>query len=305
MQDTQGSLIGAIEAGGTKFIAALAQSDGTILARARLDTRHPDETLPALADFFRQATAEHGPVGGFGVASFGPIDVDPASPAYGTFTTTPKPGWSGARFQDALGAFGAPVVVDTDVNGAAIGEWLAGAGVAARTLAYTTIGTGVGVGVIRDGRPLMGFSHYEGGHIRPRRDLAQDPFEGWCPYHGDCLEGLVAGPAIIKRWGTSLDQLADQPGAIELIAGYLAHLAETLVLLHMPDRLIFGGGVMKAPGLIEAVRRATEARLNGYIRHPRLDAGLDSYIVTPGLGDDAGITGAIELGRLALGQRAG
>ena len=298
----QKGLIGAIEAGGTKFICALARPDGTIVARARIDTRTPAECFPDMATFFRESAATHGDIAAFGVASFGPIDIDPASPAYGTFTTTPKPGWQGARYHDVLGQFGAPLVVDTDVNGAALGEWLAGAGQGARTIAYTTIGTGVGTGVLRDGRSLMGFSHYEMGHIHPSHDRALDPFEGWCPYHGDCLEWLVAGPAIIKRWGTSLDHLADDPAKIALIGGYIADLAADLVLMHMPDRLIFGGGVVKAPGLIEVVRQRTEARLNGYVRNPRLDPGLATYIVTPGLGDDAGITGAIALGRQALAQ---
>ena len=293
-------LIGAIEAGGTKFMGALARPDGTVVAHTRIPTRSPAETFPALAAFFREASGAHGAIAAFGVASFGPIDIDPASPRYGTFTTTPKPGWSGARFHDVLDPFGVPVVVDTDVNGAALGEWLKGAGQGAHTLAYTTIGTGVGTGVLRDGRAMMGFSHYEMGHIHPTHDRVADPFEGWCPYHGDCLEGLVAGPAIIKRWGTSLDQLGDDPAKIELIGGYIADLAADLVLMHMPDRLIFGGGVMKAPGLIEAVRRRTEARLNGYVRDPRLDPRLERYIVTPALGDDAGITGAIALGVQAL-----
>jgi fructokinase len=302
MQSHDSGLIGAIEAGGTKFICALARPDGTIVARARIDTRTPVECFPEVAEFFREGAALHGAICAFGVASFGPIDIDPASPAYGTFTTTPKPGWQGARFHDVLGSFGVPVVVDTDVNGAAIGEWLAGAGQGARTLAYTTIGTGVGSGVLRDGRSLMGFSHYEMGHIHPSHDLVRDPFPGVCPYHGDCLEGLVAGPAIIRRWGTSLDHLAGDAGKIELIGGYIADLAADLVLMHMPDRLIFGGGVIKAPGLIEALRRRTAARLNGYVQSPHLDPGLERYIVTPGLGDDAGITGAIELGRQALCQ---
>ncbi|MFY7837604.1 MAG: ROK family protein [Novosphingobium sp.] len=294
-------LIGAVEAGGTKFVLALATQEGEILARERMPTNTPAETWPAMQAFFAQASAEHGAIAAFGIASFGPIDIDPASPAYGTFTTTPKPGWQGARFHDALGRFGAPIIVDTDVNGAAIGEWMAGAGQGCRTLAYTTIGTGVGTGVVQDGRSLMGISHFESGHIVPPRDAARDPFSGICPFHGDCLEGLACGPAIDRRWGKSLDQLgADET---DLIASYIAHLASTLVLLHMPDRLIFGGGVMKAPGLIEAVRRETAARLNGYVSHPRLDAGLENYIVTPGLGDDAGITGAIELGRQALTAR--
>ena len=293
-------LIGAIEAGGTKFICALARADGAIVARARIDTRTPAECFTEVTAFFQEAAAAHGAIGAFGVASFGPIDIDPTSPNYGTFTTTPKPGWQGARFHDVLSPFGAPFVIDTDVNGAALGEWLNGAGQGARTLAYTTIGTGVGTGVLRDGRSMMGFSHYEMGHIHPTHDLVADPFPGWCPFHGDCLEGLVAGPAIIRRWGTSLDQLVGDAAKIDLIAGYVADLAADLVLMHMPDRLIFGGGVMKAPGLIEEVRRRTLARLNGYISHPRLDAGLETYIVTPGLGDDAGITGAIALGRQAL-----
>ncbi|WP_428334304.1 ROK family protein [Novosphingobium sp.] len=294
-------MIGAIEAGGTKFICALARRDGTIVARARIDTRTPAECFPDITAFFRQAQSDHGQIAAFGVASFGPIDIDPGSPDYGTFTATPKPGWQGARYRDVLSPFGVPFVVDTDVNGAALGEWQLGAGQGARTLAYTTIGTGVGTGVLRDGRSLMGLSHYEMGHIHPAHDRVADPFDGGCPFHGDCLEGLVAGPAIIKRWGTSLDRLAGDADKIDLIGGYIADLAADLVLMHMPDRLIFGGGVMKAPGLVEAIRRRTLARLNGYITHPQLDAGLETYIVTPGLGDDAGITGAIALGRQALG----
>lgn len=296
---TQG-LIGAVEAGGTKFVLALARQDGEILARTRLPTNTPLETWPAMQDFFTQAAAQHGPIASFGVASFGPIDIDPASPDYGTFTTTPKPGWSGARFHDALAPFGVPIMVDTDVNGAAIGEWQAGAGKGCDTLAYTTIGTGIGTGVVRNGRSLMGISHFESGHIVPPHDHADDRFAGVCPFHGNCLEGLASGTAIERRWGRSLDQLAEQPGAVALIAGYIAHLASTLVLMHMPDRLIFGGGVMKTPGLIEAVRVSAAANLNGYVRHSRLDPGLERYIVTPALGDDAGITGAIELGRRAL-----
>lgn len=278
---------------------ALARDDGSILAETRLATRTPSECFPEMAAFFRQAAAEHGPIAGFGVASFGPINIDPDSPSYGTFTTTPKPGWTGARFHDALDEFNAPIVVDTDVNGAALGEWLKGAGQGCNTLAYTTVGTGIGTGVVRRGKPLMGFSHYESGHILMPRDYSLDPFPGTCPFHSDCLEGLAAGPAITARWGQSLSELGSPPEKVALIADYIAHLAANLVLLHMPDRLIFGGGVMKTPGLIEAVRKATEVKLGGYILAPQLDPGLQRYIVTPGLGDLSGITGAIELGRSA------
>lgn len=295
-----GQLIGAIEAGGTKFVMAVARADGTVLAKTRIATRTPVECFADVDAFFTQASASHGPIAAFGVASFGPIDIDPASPAYGTFTTTPKPGWAGARFHDVLGRFGVPIVVDTDVNGAALGEWQQGAGQGCRTLAYTTVGTGVGCGVLRDGQSLMGFSHFEGGHIPVAHDLAIDPFSGFCPFHGDCLEGMAAGPAIKGRWGQSLSELGSPQDKIDLIAGYVAQLAVSLVLLHMPDRLVFGGGVMKTPGLIPALRKATEARLAGYIKAPQLDPGLERYIVAPGLGDEAGIIGAIALGRKAL-----
>jgi len=293
-------LIGAIEAGGTKFVLALARDDGTVLAETRIATRTPAECFPEVAAFFRQAAAAHGPIAAFGVASFGPIDIDPASPDYGRITTTPKPGWAGARFADVLGDFGVPIVVDTDVNGAALGEWARGAGQGCATLAYTTIGTGIGSGVVHHGRPLAGFSHYESGHIPIARDPARDSYPGHCPFHGDCLEGLASGPAIEARWGTSLSKLASPADKIELIADYLGQLATNLVLLHMPDRLVFGGGVMKTPGLVEALRRATERRLAGYVRAPQLDPGLHRYIVTPALGDEAGITGAVLLGRQAL-----
>ncbi|MCR2834343.1 ROK family protein [Parerythrobacter lacustris] len=291
-------LIGAVEAGGTKFVLAVARMDGTIVERVRMDTRTPTETFPEMAAFF----AQHD-LAGIGIASFGPIDIDPASPAYGTFTTTPKPGWSGARFHDALGGLGAPILVDTDVNGAALGEWLSGAGQGCETLAYTTVGTGIGTGVLHKGASRGGISHLEAGHIRPPRDPARDPFTGRCPFHGDCLEGLASGPAISDRWGASLDEFsASEPDAVPLIASYLADFAVTLVLMHMPDRLIFGGGVMKAPGLLGSLRQQAEARLEGYVQHPRLDPGLATYITAPGLGDDAGITGALELARRASGQ---
>lgn len=294
-------LIGAIEAGGTKFVLAIAREGGTLLAETRIPTQTPDTCFPLIETFFRNGEAAHGPVSAFGVASFGPIDIDPASPDYGRFTTTPKPGWAGARFHDVLEQFGAPIVVDTDVNGAALGEWALGAGQGCRTLAYTTVGTGIGSGVVRDGQSLSGFSHYESGHIPVARDPARDPFPGRCPFHSDCLEGLACGPAIEDRWGTSLSKLASPQDKIELIADYLGQLATSLVLLHMPDRLVFGGGVMKTAGMIEALRLATLRRLGGYVRAPQLDPGLEHYIVTPGLGDEAGITGAVLLGKRGLG----
>ncbi len=288
--------IGAVEAGGTKFVLALADAEGKVLEQGRTETRAPAETFAEMRDWFEAAAARHGPIGAFGVGSFGPIGIDPAQPDYATFTTTPKPGWQGASFPTALAPFGVPLALDTDVNAAALGEWLAGAGQGCGSLAYTTIGTGIGTGVLKDGAVLSGWSHYETGHLLVRRDPARDAFAGVCPFHGDCLEGLASGPAILARWGHDLSSAdADQ---IALIADYTAQLAATLVLLHRPERMIFGGGVAKAPGMIETVRTLSRAKLAGYI--PEWDEDLTHRIVPPALGDNAGITGAIELGRRAL-----
>ncbi len=285
--------IGAIEAGGTKFVLALASPDGVILERARIATRAPADTFAEMAAWFEAAAARHGSIAAFGVGSFGPIVLDPASPDFATYTTTPKPGWSGASLRAALARFAAPLALDTDVNAAALGEWLAGAGRGAGSLAYTTIGTGIGTGVLKDGAVMAGWSHYESGHLLVRRDPARDPFTGMCPFHGDCLEGLASGPAIAARWGHDLSEATGEQ--VELIAGYAAQLAAALVLLHRPERLIFGGGVMKAPGMVGQLRLLTRRRLAGYIAE--WDEDLTSRIVLPALGDDAGITGAIELGR--------
>ena len=291
------SLIGSVEAGGTKFVLALADEAGGIRAHARIPTETPEVTMRAMADFFRAAQAEHGPIGAFGIGSFGPIQLDRRAGNWGAITTTTKAHWSGASYPQVLAEFAVPLAVDTDVNAAALGEWIAGAGQGAASLAYTTVGTGIGGGVLRDGVPVMGIAHLECGHLRPPR-VGGDTFAGVCSYHGDCVEGLASGPAIMARWGASLDRL----GAAELdtIAHYLADYAAAMVLLHMPERLIFGGGVSKAPGLIPALRRLTEVRLAGFVDHPALDPGLERYLVAPGLGDDAGIRGAIELGRRVL-----
>ena len=284
-------LIGAIEAGGTKFVLALARADGTVLARGRIDTVSADVTFPQMLAFFREASAAHGPIAAFGVGSFGPFDNDTASPSYGAITTTPKAGWPGANFPAALAEFAVPVACDTDVNAAALGEWQAGAGRGCGLIAYTTVGTGIGTGLVRGGAVLGGFSHYEIGHV-PVSRLPGDSFPGACRVHHDCAEGMASGTAIRARWG---EELRGEE-RIELIAGYLAQLAAVLMLTHMPERLVFGGGVMQVPGLIEALRRAAERRFHS----PHLDPGLERYIVLPGLGNDAGITGAIELGRQAL-----
>lgn len=280
-------MYGAIEAGGTKFSCAVGTSATDITDRITLPTRGPDETLADVLAFF----GRHGPLTAVGVAAFGPVDIDPASAGYGTVLGTPKPGWAGVDYRARLAPLGCPVRIDTDVNGAGRGEHAHGAGAGCGTLAYVTVGTGIGVGILHDGTPIRGAGHYEMGHIRPPHDRVRDPFDGACPFHGDCLEGLAAGPAIKARWGRPLNALNEPEPAVDLIGGYLAHLCATLVFTHRPDRIILGGGVAKAGGLIDSVRRQTDELIARYVGTPP----MDKLVVPPALGDRAGLTGALML----------
>lgn len=282
-------MLGGVEAGGTKMVVAVARDPAAILARAEIPTASPSETFAAICAFFES----YAPLDGIGVASFGPVEVNPTSPAYGRILKTPKAGWADADYRAALAPFNCPVAVDTDVNGAALAEWRAVSDQGVANLAYATIGTGIGVGIVRDGRTLSGMHHFEMGHVLPARDEGRDPFAGNCPFHGPCLEGLASGTAIMRRWGKPLSALG--PEEIALIAGYLGQMCLTIILTHMPDRIVLGGGVMKTPGLIEAVRAEARALLAGYINVQALAGDLSDYLDRPALGENAGVLGALLL----------
>jgi len=250
--------------------------------------------------FFREH-AGLGPLAAVGIASFGPIDPNPASPTCGHITTTPKPGWAHADFAGAVGrALRVPVGFDTDVNVAALGEGRWGAAQGLDTFIYLTVGTGIGGGGMAGGRLLHGLMHPEMGHVRIPHDLAADPYPGCCPYHGDCLEGLACGPAIEGRWGARGETLpADHP-AWPLEAEYLAHGVVNYVLTLSPQRVIMGGGVMEQEHLLPRVRSRVLALLNGYLQAPAILEGIDAYIVPPALGSRAGVVGALALAENAL-----
>ena len=295
------SLIGGIEAGGTKFVCALGSGPNDIRAEHRFPTTTPEETLAQAIAFFQAQEGEHGRIAAIGIAAFGPLDPNPTSPTFGYITTTPKPGWANA---DVVGviktALGVPVGFDTDVNGAALGEHRWGAAQDVDTFIYLTIGTGVGGGVMVNGRLLHGLIHPELGHISLPHDWAQDPYKGRCPYHGDCLEGMAAGPAIGERWGQPAFELpADHP-AWELEAHYLALALRSYICTLSPQRIIMGGGVMEQPQLFPLLRQKTIDYLAGYVQSPAILERIDSYIVPPGLGNQAGVLGAMALGMAAL-----
>jgi fructokinase len=270
---------GGIEAGGTKWVCGLGAGPDDIID-VTFQTTTPDETLACAIEFFAEHELES-----LGVGSFGPIDLQ-----RGVITTTPKPGWTDTDVAGALHrALGVPVVFDTDVNAAAVGEHRWGAAVGLDTFCYLTVGTGIGGGVIAGNAVVHGLTHPEIGHMRIPHDVARDAFAGSCPYHGDCFEGLASGMAIRARWGRGGDELAGEPEVWELEAEYLALGVVNVISTVSPQLVILGGGVMKQPGLLEGVRAHVHALLAGYVVAPE--------IVAPALGDRAGVLGAIELAR--------
>ena len=284
-------------------MCAVATMPGQWLREIRIATTTPNQTLREVVDFFSAAKAELGSVASFGVGAFGPLELDTRSPHWGQLLKTPKAAWSGADLVAPLReCFGAPVAIDTDVNAAALAEAQLGAGRGVRSVAYVTVGTGIGGGFVIDGQSLRGVMHPEIGHLPVRRDARDLAFAGCCPFHHDCLEGMAAGPAIVARWKSSLRELGPHSEPSSIIAGYLAQLATSIALTVSSERIVFGGGVMETPGLIEQVRTNTMQLLNGYLPRAPLDGNLGDYIVVPGLGTRSGLTGALLLAQNATKQ---
>ncbi len=283
---------GGLEAGGTKFVCMVGNGPQEILAETRFPTTTPAETIGRAIEFFRR----HQPLKTIGVACFGPVDLNPTSPTYGFITTTPKPGWANTNVAGLLRmALGVPVAFDTDVNGAALGEYTWGAAQGCDPVLYLTIGTGIGGGCLINGKPMHGLVHPEMGHIRLTHDWQADSYAGFCPFHGDCFEGLAAGPAIKLRWGSPAETLPPDHLAWELEAHYVALALSDLICTLSPKRIVLGGGVLEHPGLVERVRVRVQELLNGYVQSPVILKHIDEYIVRPGLGSRAGVLGAIAL----------
>ncbi len=293
-------LFGAIETGGSKVICAVGTGPDDIRDRIRIPTTTPSETLAEVTCFLLRHHREK-PLASVGVGSFGPLDLLPGSPTYGHVAATPKPGWAHTNLLGPIrNALSLPVALDTDVNAAALGEHRWGAGVGLDSLVYITVGTGIGGGAIVNGRPLHGASHPEMGHVRIPHDREVDPFEGFCPYHGDCLEGLAAGPAIELRWGQRGESLPDDHLAWYLEAVYLAAGIANIVLILSPQRIVVGGGVMMQLHLFPMIRERVVELLHGYGITEEIVSNIDDYIVPPVLGDDSGIAGAFALAEMAL-----
>jgi fructokinase len=288
-------IYGGIEAGGTKFVCVIGTGPGNIVARTQIPTTTPEETIGKAIVFF-QKEMQKNPPAAIGVASFGPLDLDKKSPAYGCITGTPKSGWANTNLVKKIHeALGIPVTLDTDVNGAALGEQKWGAARGLDDFIYITVGTGIGGGGMINGKLMHGLVHPEMGHILIPHDTRRDPFPGSCPYHKDCLEGLASGAALAERWGRPPEELPPEHPAWTLEAEYLADGLVNFICTLSPRRIITGGGIMKAPGLLPALRQKVIALLNSYVNSSAITRNIDSYIVPPALGDMAGALGAIAL----------
>ena len=293
-------MLGAIEAGGTKFVLAVGPSPDRITARHTIPTRDPATTLAEAAEWL----AGRGGIRALGIGSFGPVELDRQSPRWGFITTTPKPGWSDCDIAGYLGqTLNVPVGFDTDVNAAAIAEHAASIGSArvaageggSGSIAYLTIGTGIGGGLVLDGRPVHGIAHPEMGHIYPRRHPQDADFHGICPHHGDCLDGLASGPAILARWGQSLSKLPADHVGHAIIADYIAQACHTLFATVAVEEVVIGGGVTHTAGLVERIAERARELGAGYF-----PGGGRHTVIRPRLGGDSGIVGAMLLAEAAL-----
>ncbi|MBV7338578.1 ROK family protein [Chloroflexi bacterium TSY] len=289
------SLYGGIEAGGTKFVCAVGTGPDDIRAEIRYDTEKPEDAISQAIDFF-QSQQQNESLMAIGIASFGPIDPNPASETYGYITTTPKPSWAHTNMIGPIrDAFNLPVGFDTDVNGAALAEQKWGAAQGLDTFVYITVGTGIGGGAMVNGELVHGLMHPEMGHMLIAHNWDADPYAGFCPYHSDCWEGLAAGPALEERWETDPKTLPVDHNAWKLEAHYLALGLVNIVLVLSPQRIVMGGGVMEQQQLFPLIQTEVYSLLNGYIQHNEILENMDMFVVPPKLGNRAGVLGAIAL----------
>jgi fructokinase len=301
MATTTRRYYGAVEAGGTKFVCAIGDETGRLLVEERFATTGPERTTANMLATLHRLAAGFGPMSAIGLGSFGPVELRREAPRYGQILDTPKPGWSGTDIAGALAReFRVPVGFDTDVNGAALAEHRWGSSQNVQDLVYLTIGTGIGGGALVGGHLVHGLMHPEVGHLYPRKHPRDADFPGVCPFHGDCLEGLASGPAIIARCGSSFEDLPPAHPQWEIEADYLGQLCASLVLTLSPRRIVLGGGVMNQTRLLPMIRPRLQHWLRGYLRRDELLGDIDSFIVPPRLGAQAGILGALALALQAL-----
>lgn len=298
------NVLGAVEGGGTKFVCMVGTSPDDVIDEVTIPTAEPDETIGAVVEFFQRRRSGL-KLAAIGVATFGPIGLNPASPDYGTVLRTTKSNWIGARILAPLARrFGVPLGWDTDVNGAVLGEARWGAARGVDPAVYLTVGTGIGGGALVNGATIRGLLHPEMGHL-PLPSLPGDSFPGICSFHGHCLEGVASGPALSARLGRPLSEVPPDDPVWDLAARYLALGLSSIVLTLSPRRIVLGGGVMQQAQLLPMIRAALVENLNGYLHLPEIEERIDDYVVRSALGQKAGLFGALVLAERATTHNLG
>ncbi len=296
-------LYGGIEGGGTKFVCAVGSGPKDTRDIFRLKTTSPEETIDRIIEYFREQNKKER-LSAIGIGSFGPVDLNRKSPTYGYITATPKTSWQNTNLLGKIrDAFNIPVGFDTDANAAAFGEHQWGAARGLTNFVYLTIGCGVGGGGMINGELLHGLQHPEMGHIFIPHDDKEDPYEGVCPFHKDCFEGLASGSSIKARWGKPGEELSEAHPAWKLEAKYISLALINYICTLSPQRIIVGGGVMKQKKLLPLIHKRVRKKLNDYIRVQEITENIEKYIVLPELGDRAGALGAIALAKREFGKQ--
>jgi fructokinase len=291
------SIYGGIEAGGTKFVCAVGTGPADLQDEVKFETTSPKETINRVLKYFKEQNLKEKLLA-IGIGSFGPIELNRESSNYGFVTSTPKPGWSNINIYGLIKEeLKIPVGFNTDVNAAALGEYEWGAGRGLNNFIYLTIGTGIGGGVMINGRLLHGLQHPEIGHIFIPQDIKADPYEGICPFHKNCFEGLASGPAMKNRWGKSPEDLNKDHKAWDLEAQYISFALTNYIYTFSPERIIIGGGIMEQKKLLPLILTTVKKMLNNYIHMEEITDNIEKYIVLPSLGKKAGILGALVLAK--------
>ena len=289
MSSNNNLLFGAIEAGGTKIICAILDQNAKILKESSILTTTPEETSKQILSFFSSYK-----ISSLGIGTFGPIDLHPQSPTFGSILNTPKLPWKNFNYIKSFSSLGIPISIDTDVNAACLGEATFGSSKGLNNVVYITIGTGIGIGVISEGKLLHGMMHPEGGHMLISKN-DKDDFESVCPYHTNCFEGLASGPSLKKRWGKEANELKNDEKVWELEADYIAQALVNIILMLQPQRIILGGGVMHQEQLFPLIRQKVKNKINNYLITKELE-NMDEYIVPCSLNDKQGILGSFKIG---------
>ena len=289
MSSNNNLLFGAIEAGGTKIICAILDQNAKILKESSILTTTPEETSKQILSFFSSYK-----ISSLGIGTFGPIDLHPQSPTFGSILNTPKLPWKNFNYIKSFSSLGIPISIDTDVNAACLGEATFGSSKGLNNVVYITIGTGIGIGVISEGKLLHGMMHPEGGHMLISKN-DKDNFESVCPSHTNCFEGLASGPSIKKRWGKEANELKNNDKVWELEADYIAQALVNIILMLQPQRIILGGGVMHQEQLFPLIRKKVKSKINNYLITKELE-NMEEYIVPCSLNDKQGILGSFKIG---------